>query len=142
MKSRTIYLCTWNTTFWYFDPPNKSVAKGGWLVFLNGNGRQRRIVHKSPTDKLRILASKDLEFYRWRRNMIAGIKSRHLKMILKKLRSYDFDTSEEKRLCQIYEFLLSAPVENSIKNHQLFQNILISNFMFTPLEPSLNSQTF
>ena len=74
--------------------------------------------------------------------MTAGIKSRLLKMILKKLRSYDFDTSEEKKDCQIYEFLFSAPVKNSIKNHQLFQNILISNFMFTPLEPSLNSQTF
>ena len=29
--------------------------------------------------------------------MIPGIKSRLLKMILRKLRSYDFDTSEEKK---------------------------------------------
>ena len=33
-------------------------------------------------------------------------------------------------------------MENSIKNHQLIQNILISNFMLTPLEPCLNSHTF
>ena len=48
--------------------------------------------------------------------MTVGTKSRLLKVVLRKLNSDDFDTPEgKKKLCEIHKFLMSAPVENSIK---------------------------
>ena len=47
--------------------------------------------------------------------MIAGSKSRLLKMVIRKLSTDDFDTPDgKKKLSEIHEFLMSAHVESSI----------------------------
>ena len=73
----------------------------------------------------------------------AGIKSKLLKMVLRKLSSTDFDTPEGKqKLCEIHEFVMSAPVESSLKKSPIDIKPLNVPLPFTPLQNSPNSQTF
>lgn len=73
--------------------------------------------------------------------MTAGITSRRLKKFQRKLSSDSFDTAQEKRTtCEIQEFLMARPLENSIKILPTGSKHFNFPFLFTLLESSSNSQ--
>lgn len=75
--------------------------------------------------------------------VITGIKSGLLKMVIRKLSSEDFDTPEGKKtLCETHKLLMVAHVKNHINKSLTDSKYFNSLFLFTPLEPSSNSQTF
>ena len=75
--------------------------------------------------------------------VITGIKSGLLKMVIRKLSSEDFDTPEGKKtLCETHKLLMAAHVKNHINKSLTDSKYFNFLFLFTPLEPSSNSQTF
>ena len=127
------------------------VAEGGWFVrhryqykMEMGDKEEEMLTHVTQINlqQLRILA-RSMNFTEEEVEN-AGIKSRLLKMVLRKLSSSDFDTPEGKqKLCEIHEFVMSAPVESSVKKSQIDKKPLNLPYLpTTPLENSPNSQTF